>query len=111
MRAGLSQVKPLWVFRCEDEIRTRPAVAKGIVFVGAYDNNLYALTADKGDFLWKFPTGGGIGGSPVVSEDAVLIGSSDHSLYSLQLRKGRLNWQFTAEGAIYSCLLYTSRCV
>ncbi len=101
LRAGLSQVKPLWVFRCEDEIRTRPAVAKGIVFVGAYDNNLYALTADKGDFLWKFPTGGGIGASPVVSEDAVLIGSSDHSLYSLQLRKGRLNWQFTAEGPIY----------
>ena len=102
LRAGLSRVKPLWVFRCEDEIRSRPAVGKGIVFVAAYDNNLYALTADKGDFLWKFPTGGGIGGSPVVSEDAVLIGSSDHSLYSLQLRKGRLNWQFRAEGPIYS---------
>ena len=102
LRAGLSQIKPLWAFRCEDEIRSRPSVAKGIVFVGAYDNNLYALTADKGDFLWKFPTGGGVGGSPIVSEDAVLIGSSDHSLYSLQLRKGRLNWQFTAEGSIYS---------
>ena len=102
LRAGLSRVKPLWVFRCEDEIRSRPAVGKGIVFVGAYDNNLYALTADKGDFLWKFPTGGGIGGAPVVSEDAVLVGSSDHSLYSLQLRKGRLNWQFQAEGPIYS---------
>jgi len=102
LRAGLSRVKPLWVFRCEDEIRSRPAVGKGIVFVGAYDNNLYALTADKGDFLWKFPTGDGIGGAPVVSEDAVLVGSADHSLYSLQLRKGRLNWQFQAEGPIYS---------
>ena len=102
LRAGLSRVKPLWTFRCEDEIRSRPAVGKGIVFVGTYDNNLYALTADKGDFLWKFPTGGGIGGSPIVAEDAVLIGSSDHSLYSLQLRKGRLNWQFTAEGPIFS---------
>jgi outer membrane protein assembly factor BamB len=102
MRAGISQVKPLWVFRCEDEIRTRPAVAKGIVFAGAYDNNLYALTADKGEFLWKYPTGGGIAGSPTVHEDAVMIGSADHSLYSLQLRKGRLNWQFKAEGPIYS---------
>lgn len=102
LKAGVSQIKPLWVFRCEDEIRTRPAVAKGIVFAGAYDHNLYALTADKGEFLWKYPTGGGIGSSPVVHEDAVLIGSADHSLYSLQLRKGRLNWQFNAEGAIYS---------
>ena len=41
----------LWVFRCEDEIRTRPAIAKGIIFAGAYDNNLYAVTADKGEFL------------------------------------------------------------
>jgi eukaryotic-like serine/threonine-protein kinase len=102
LKAGVSQVKPLWVFRSEDEIRTRPAGAKGIIFVGAYDHNLYAVTADKGEFLWKFPTGGGIGCSPVVSEDAVLFGSSDHSLYSLQLRKGRLNWQFRAEGPIYS---------
>ena len=102
LKAGISQVKPLWVFRCEDEIRSRPAVAKGIVFGAAYDNNLYAITADKGEFLWKFPTGGGLGASPIVYEDAVLVGSSDHSLYSLQLRKGRLNWQFTAEGPIYS---------
>ena len=102
LKAGISQVKPLWVFRCEDEIRTRPAVAKGIVFAGAYDHNLYAVTADKGEFLWKYPTGGGIGGSPTVHEDAVMIGSADHSLYSLQLRKGRLNWQFKAEGSIYS---------
>lgn len=102
LKAGISQIKPLWIFRCEDEIRTRPAVAKGIVLTGAYDNNLYAVTADKGEFLWKYPTGGGIGGSPTVHEDAVMIGSADHSLYSLQLRKGRLNWQFNAEGAIYS---------
>ncbi len=102
LKAGISQVKPLWVFRCEDEIRTRPAIAKGIVFAGAYDNNLYAVTADKGEFLWKYPTGGGIGGSPTVHEDAVMVGSADHSLYSLQLRKGRLNWQFKAEGPIYS---------
>jgi outer membrane protein assembly factor BamB len=102
LKAGISQVKPLWVFRCEDEIRTRPAAAKGIVFAGAYDNNLYAVTADKGEFLWKYPTGGGLAGSPTVHEDAVIFGSADSTLYSLQLRKGRLNWQFKAEGPIYS---------
>lgn len=102
LKAGISQVKPLWIFRCEDEIRTRPAVAKGIVFAGAYDHNLYAVTADKGEFLWKYPTGGGLAGSPIVHEDAVIFGSADTSLYSLQLRKGRLNWQFKAEGPVYS---------
>lgn len=102
LRTGISQVKPLWVFRCEDEIRSKPTIAKRIVFAGAYDHNLYAVTADRGEFLWKFPTGGGLGGSPHVHDDAVMVGSSDGSLYSLQLRKGRLNWQFNAEGPIYS---------
>jgi serine/threonine protein kinase len=101
-RIGISQIKPLWTFQCEDEIRSKPAVSKGVVFVGAYDHNLYAVTADKGEFLWKYPTGGGIGGSPTVHEDAVLVGSSDGKLYSLQFRKGRLNWLFSAEGPIFS---------
>ena len=102
LKAGVSQIKPLWTFLCEDEIRTRPAIAKGIVFAGAYDHNLYAISADKGEFLWKYPTNGGIGGSPTVHEDAVIFGSADQSLYSLQLRKGRLNWQYKAEAPIYS---------
>ena len=101
-RIGISQVEPLWTFKCEDEIRSSTAVAKGIVFVTAYDNNLYAVTADKGDFLWKFPTKGSIGASPCIYDDTVLIGSSDNNLYSLQLRNGRENWHFTTEGPIFS---------
>ena len=102
VKIGISQVEPLWTFKCEDEIRSRTAVAKGIVFAAAYDNNLYAVTADRGEFLWKFPTKGSIGASPCVYEDSVLIGSSDNNLYSLQLRTGRENWHFATEGPIYS---------
>ncbi len=102
VKIGISQVEPLWIFQCEDEIRSKAAVTRGIVFVAAYDHNLYALTADKGEFLWKFPTNDSIGGSPCVYEDTVLIGSSDNNLYSLQLRNGRENWRFSTEGPIYS---------
>ncbi len=102
VKIGTSQVEPLWVFKCEDEIRSSTTSAKGIVFVSSYDNNLYAVTADRGEFLWKFPTKGSIGASPTVYEDAVLFGSSDGQFYSLQLRNGRENWHFAAEAAIYS---------
>lgn len=102
VRLGVSQIKPLWTFRCEDEVRSKAVVGKGIVFVGAYDHNLYAVTADKGELLWKFPTGSGIGSSPCVHEDTVYITSSDHCLYALQMRKGRLNWRFSTEGPVYS---------
>lgn len=102
VKIGVSQVEPLWTFECEDEIRSGAAVAKGIVFVASYDNNLYAVTADRGEFLWKFPTNDSIGASPCVYEDTVLIGSSDNNLYSLQLRNGRENWRFATGGSIYS---------
>ncbi len=102
IKVGTSQVQPLWRFQCEDEIRSKAAVAKGIVFTAAYDNNLYAVSADHGEFLWKFPTGDSIGASPFIYEDAVFIGSTDGNLYSLQLRNGRENWRFSAQGPIYS---------
>jgi eukaryotic-like serine/threonine-protein kinase len=102
IRVGTSQVQPLWIFQCEDEIRSQVATARGIVFVAAYDNNLYAVSADRGEFLWKFPTGKSIGASPYVYEDAVYVGSADHNLYSLQLRNGRENWRFSAQAPIFS---------
>jgi outer membrane protein assembly factor BamB/tRNA A-37 threonylcarbamoyl transferase component Bud32 len=95
-------VSPLWKFRCEDEIRSTPVVSRGVVYVGAYDHNLYALQADKGKFLWKYATGDGIASSPSAYKDSVFVGSSDGSLYAIKASSGRLDWQFETGGPIYS---------
>ena len=34
-----------------------PAVANGVVYVGSYDNNVYALNASTGALLWQYTTG------------------------------------------------------
>jgi outer membrane protein assembly factor BamB/tRNA A-37 threonylcarbamoyl transferase component Bud32 len=96
-----TEIKPIWTFKCEDDIRSRPFVENGMVFIGAYDNNLYALDTN-GEFLWKYPTTDGIGSSPCVYKDQVFIGSSDGHMYALELKNGRLNWRFKTEGPIYS---------
>ncbi len=96
-------VQPIWVFKCEDEIRQKAAVSGGMVFAGAYDNNLYAVNASNGEFIWKHPAEDSVGGSiPFVYEDHVFIGSADKNLYCIQMSNGRLNWKFKAGGAIYS---------
>jgi outer membrane protein assembly factor BamB/tRNA A-37 threonylcarbamoyl transferase component Bud32 len=98
-----SQVQPIWQFKCEDEIRGKAAVSGNMVYVGAYDNNLYALTSEKGEFVWKFPASDSVGGStPFVHEDNVFIGSVDKHLYSIQRRTGRQNWRFATNGPVYS---------
>ena len=96
-----TDIKPLWKFKCEDDLRAMAAVTDDMVLVGAYDNNLYALDRD-GEFQWKYPTNDGVGCTPFVYEDQVFIGSSDNSLYAIQLRNGRLNWKFATQGPIYS---------
>ena len=95
-------VKPVWTFKCEDEIRSKAAVTNDMVLVGAYDNNLYALSREQGEFIWKFPASDGFGSSPYIYDGSVLIGSVDKHLYSLQLKTGRVNWRFAANGPIYS---------
>jgi len=95
-------VLPIWEFRCEDEVRSSPVVADGVVYVGAYDNNLYALDAKTGEFRWKYPTEGGIAATPFVWNDRVLIGSEDRLLYAISSGTGRILWTCPTEGRIRS---------
>ena len=95
-------ISPIWIFKCEDEIRSAPALTRGTVFVGAYDNNLYALSSQDGALRWKFPASDGIAASPYVYKDTVFIASADANLYSIHASTGRLNWRHTAGGPIYS---------
>ncbi len=95
-------IKPLWTFKCEDEIRGSPTFENGVIHVGAYDNNLYTINASSGEFLWKYPTEAGIVSKPVVSEGLVLFGSEDSRLYALSARQGKLSWTYPTDGPIRS---------
>jgi len=101
-RIGASEIEPLWLFPCEDEVRSTPAVAEGVVYVGAYDNNLYALDAQKGQFRWKYATEGGLASSPCVWQDRVFVGSEDHSLYCVNAQTGRIVWSCPTQGCVRS---------
>lgn len=96
------KIKPLWVFKCEDEVRGSPFYDNGVIYIGSYDNNLYALDATKGEFHWKFPTEGAIVGRPIVYQDMVLIGSKDSNLYCISTKTGKLLWNHKTDGAIHS---------
>jgi outer membrane protein assembly factor BamB/predicted Ser/Thr protein kinase len=99
---GNTGILPIWEFSCEDEVRSSPVVADGVVYVGAYDNNLYALDARTGEFKWKYPTEGGIAATPFVWNDRVLVGSEDRLLYAISARTGRIKWTCPTEGRIRS---------
>jgi serine/threonine protein kinase len=96
------RVKEIWAFECEDEVRGSPLIFEGNVYIGCYDNNLYALDAKSGDFQWKFPTEGGIPGRPAGEDGVIFVGSEDSRLYAVTSNRGGLVWSYFAEGPIRS---------
>lgn len=98
--AASGEAAPVWRFKCEDEVRGSPVAANSLLYVGAYDNNLYALSAQDGQLVWKYATDGGLPGSPVVHGDLVLIGSEDRRLHAVNGRTGRIQWSYYTEGPV-----------
>lgn len=92
----------VWRFACEDEVRSSPHVRDGMVYVGSYDTNLYALDAMSGEFRWKRATLGGVSSSPATWSDLVIVGSEDGQVYALDARKGNVKWTFRTGRAVRS---------
>ena len=93
-------IKPIWTFETEDEIRGGPVLDNGLLYVGSYDHNMYALNATDGKFVWKYPTDGGIVTRPAFSEGLVLFGSEDGLLHAVTARTGKISWTYTTGGPV-----------
>lgn len=95
-------VLPVWEFACEGEIGSSPTVSDGVLYVGSFDHNLYAIDATDGRFIWKYATEAGITSSPHVWEDLVFVGSQDRLLYALFRDNGNIAWSTITGGPIHS---------
>jgi eukaryotic-like serine/threonine-protein kinase len=95
-------IRPRWVFTCEDEIRGTPTLTRSVLLAGAYDNNLYALKPDTGDFVWKYAAEGGLTGKPAVQDDTIFVGSEDKRVHAVNLANGKLIWTYFTQGPVRS---------
>jgi outer membrane protein assembly factor BamB len=100
--ANASQLRKVWSFQTSLFIRSSPAVANGLVYVGSDDHNLYALDAATGQKRWTFQTGGTIRSSPAVANGVIYVGSADDILYALDAATGQKRWTFQTGGTIRS---------
>lgn len=96
------EIKPVWAFQCEDELRGSPTYHNHVVYIGCYDHNLYAIKAESGEFLWKYATDGGVVSKPAIAGENVLFGSEDNCLYAVSMQTGRIVWVYYTDGAVRS---------
>ena len=91
-----------WQYTTGDQIISTPAVANGVVYVGSFDNNVYALNALTGAKLWSYATGGPVYSSPAVANGVVYVGSDDQNVYALNALTGAKLWSFATGNIVIS---------
>ncbi len=75
----------LWEAKTQLAIKSQPELGRmggiDVVFVGAGDKNIYAISRENGDILWSGPSAGAVG-SPLFYLNSVIFGSEDSNVYS-----------------------------
>ena len=56
---NVANLHPKWSYTTGNYVESSPAVVNGVVYVGSWDHNVYALNASTGAKLWSYTTGGG----------------------------------------------------
>jgi polyvinyl alcohol dehydrogenase (cytochrome) len=118
-KSNVAKLKEAWSFQTGDTVSGSPAVVGGVVYVGSWDANFYALDAATGALKWKFEAdcqksarpvpmrclaagemapertdtdGGLFVSSPTVVGDKIYVGGGK-TLYCLSTKDGSLIWK------------------
>ena len=124
--ANAAQLTKLWSFPTGAAVASSPTVVGGVVYVGSWDGNEYALDATNGNMLWKrflgttntscSPPNLGITSAATVLNGVVYVGGGDSNWYALDATNGTVLWTVptgdnSASGGHYnwsSPLIYTA---
>ncbi len=97
----------LWKFKTGAEIKSSPAIDKGLVFIGSADANVYAIDLENGHQVWAYPTGDAVEATPCVVDGDVFVGSSDNFLYALDANTGELKFKYETDSQILGAANWT----
>ncbi len=82
----------LWRVGLPGPVRSTPAVADGVVYVGSAGGWLHALDRAHGTELWRYRTGAPAHGSPAVWGTLVLVTDMDGTLHAVDRASGVGVW-------------------
>lgn len=80
-----------------------PAVTEDVVYVGSYNNKVYALDRDNGTPIWvNEDAQDRIIGGVAVAQGRVVVGLGDHGVMALNQRTGEQEWYFDTGHGVWS---------
>jgi len=96
-----AKLEVLWKFEAKDEVESTAAIVAGVVYVGSFDGNLYALDLQTGKEKWRFAVGP-VKAAVSVRAGAVYVGNLDGEFHCVDAATGKKRWTFKTEGEIAS---------
>jgi len=91
----------LWQAKLGDAIEGAPAIADGVVYIGNFDENLYALDLASGQQKWKVKAGP-TKAPPSIHKGNVYIGDENGIFHCIDAGKGTSKWTYETDGEITS---------
>lgn len=93
--------KELWKVKVGGGVFSSPTYSKGILYVGAGDRNIYALSIKNGNVAWKFSADSRmVGSSPLVYRNLVYAGCYSGSLFAINAWNGKMKWKYEMKSPI-----------
>lgn len=86
-----------WAFKAGGPIVTSPAVADGVVYIGALSGHLYAIDQETGKEKWNFKSRMPIASSPALAGGLLYFVSSAGSIVAIDTATGQPKWVTTTE--------------
>jgi outer membrane protein assembly factor BamB len=88
-----------WSYTTGINVHSSPALASGVVYVGSWAGDVYALKASTGDLLWNYLTvSASVYSSPAVANASVYVISYDSYVYALSAVTGEKLWSYHTPG-------------
>ena len=90
----------LWSVEADDNIATRPAVARGVVAYASEAGSAFGIDAATGEQRWKADLGAGAVAWPAVVDDTVVFGTDDGTIKAIDIDDGGARWSRSADGSV-----------
>ncbi|MBC7420748.1 MAG: PQQ-binding-like beta-propeller repeat protein [Bdellovibrio sp.] len=81
------------------DIDSSPIVDGDFIYVNSYDDQLYCISKDKGEIIWKSPFGGS--STPLIFSDKIATTSSGGDLAVLLKREGTVVWKTKTQSGLF----------
>jgi outer membrane protein assembly factor BamB len=80
-----------WRFKGQP-FESTPLLRKGILYVGSWDGNVYAIRAKTGRKIWSYQTGDRVNTSGAYSNGRIFIANNSGTVYAINASTGKLAW-------------------